>query len=330
MKTPTDSAATGAGSTIALLDGPPGWVKLDLWKIILNGGGVVRWHGGAGNKLLKADGSYSFTAAGGQPVTANGTYVMGPPIDRGKISTKVGLESATLDARINAGPNDLINGTPVIPFARARGFDGASITLYRAFLPDWNSQITGLVIAFSGLVTSLSNIGRDGFSLTTSAYTYLLDVNMGPDVFQAGCLNTHYDLSTCGLAIITTGGLGASPPQNSWLGAASGTPTSTTVAISGAAAGMADHYFDQGRVLFTSGANNGEERTVQSYVGGVLTFAYGFPAAPAAGDTFRALRGCDLNFTGTTNCCTAQRVLLDAQEHYRGQKFTPPAVTGVL
>jgi hypothetical protein len=325
MKTPIDSAAAGAGATVSLLNSGGDFAMLDLWKITLNGGAVVRWHGGPMSSPV------SFAAAAGQSATANGSYVAGPVIDRGKISTKLGLEVARLDMKIGATAADLINGTPLIPFAQGRGFDGASVVLYRAFLPAWpapnaNPAITGLVIAFSGRVTSLKEMSRAGFTMTVSAWTVLLNVNMGPDVFQAGCLNTHYD-TACGLAIINTGGLGASPPQNQWGGTvgASPAPTGAAFQLAGAAAGMADHYFDKGAITFTSGANAGLQRTVQSYVGGLATFAFGFPNAPAAGDAFTALRGCLL----TLDDCKTQRTTLDAEGHFRGEPFTPPALQAI-
>lgn len=311
MKTPIDSAAAGAGATTTLLNGGSRFVMADLWKITLNGGTVVRWHSAAGNSLLTADRSYSFTAAGGQSTAANGTYLKGPLIDRGKISTKLGLEVATLDLTISAALTDLINGTSLIPFASARGFDGATVQLFRAYLPDWNSPITGVTIAFSGRVTSLKDISRSQFTMTVSAWTVLLNVNMGPDVFQAGCLNTHFD-ANCGL----------SPAGFTFAGVASGMPTTKSIAATGAASSQPDHYFDRGKVTFTSGPNTGISRTVQSFVGGVFTFAFGFPAAPAAGNTFNAVRGCLLTMAD----CTAQSNLI----HFRGQPFTPPAVQGVV
>jgi len=88
---------------------------------------------------------------------------------------------------------------------------------------------------------------------------------------------------------------------------------------------MADHYFDKGTILFTSGANAGLQRTVQTYVGGLVRFAFGFPNPPAAGDAFIATRGCLLTLAD----CEAQRATLDAQEHFRGQPFTPPAVQAI-
>jgi hypothetical protein len=301
MKTPIDSASAGAGATTALLNGGADFVMLDLYKITLNGGGVVRWHGGP-------VGLVGFAAAAGQSAAANGTYTPGPLLDRGKISTKLGLDVATFDVKVAAAVSDLINGAPLIPFAQGRGFDGATVVLYRAFLPAFGSPITGVVIAFSGRVTALKEMSRTGFTMTVSAWTVLLNVNMGPDVFQAGCLNTHYD-ADCGL-----------------------TPTNITGHVIGAISGSVfttsltnpDHYFDKGTVTFTSGANSGLVRTCQTYLNasGQMSFAFGFPAAPAISDAFTAVRGCLLTIAD----CTAQSNLI----HFRGQPFTPPAVTGAV
>lgn len=314
MKTPIDSAGAGAGSTTALLNGGAQIVMLDLYKITLNGGAVVRWHGGAGNPLLAADSSYSFTAFGAQSTAANGKYLKAAaPLDRGKITTKLGLQVATMDVTVKAGPADLINGVPIIPFAMARGFDGALVTLFKGFLPNWQSGITGVVIAFAGEITSVRSISRTGFTLTVSASTVRLNVNMGPDVFQASCLNNHYD-PNCGL--VPTLGV------NLFNGTvAAGSPTAVGFNSN---LTNADHLFDKGKVVFTSGPNNGLARTVQVYLNasGALTFAYGFPNAPAVGNTFQVYRGCLLSMTD----CTAQSNLLK----FRGQPFIPPAIQGVV
>ncbi len=320
MKTPIDSAAAGAGATVALLNGGADVAMIDLWKITLNTQSgapvVVRWHGGPFSTPI------SFVAAAGQSTAANGSYVAGPVIDRGKISTKLGLEVATLDAKVGATSTDLIDGTALIPFAQGRGFDGASVVLYRAFLPNWGAPnlspaITGVVVAFSGRVTELKDVSRAGFTMTVSAWTVLLNVNMGPDIFQAGCLNTHFD-ANCGLSAssFTFSGAVASSPA----------PTSTGFSTSsGAITANGDHYYDKGTVTFTSGANDGLSRTVQTYAGGAFTFAFGFPKPPATGDAFTATRGCLLTLAD----CKAQRPTTDAEAHFRGQPFTPPAVQAI-
>jgi uncharacterized phage protein (TIGR02218 family) len=289
-KTPIDNGTPGA--TLALLNGSSDFQMMDLWAVTLNGGTVVRWHSG------QISGPMSFNGA---------VYTYGPDIDRGKISTKLGLEVATLDMTVSATASDLINGVPLIPFAQGRGFDGATVVLYRAFLPNWQSPVTGAVIAFSGRVTQLKDVSRAKFTMTVSAWTVLLNVNMGPDIFQAGCLNSHYD-ADCGL-----------------------TPTNVAGTVSSGATTLAfntslsnpDHYFDKGTVTFTSGANAGLSRAVSTYLsaGGAMTVAFPLPNAPAIGDAFNAVRGCLLTMAD----CTAQANLL----HFRGQPFTPAAVNAI-
>jgi uncharacterized phage protein (TIGR02218 family) len=290
MKTPIDNGTPGA--TAALLNSGAPFVMADLWAITLNGGAVVRWHGAG------LPGSLAFN---GQ------TYAKGPALDRGKISTKLGVEVATLDVTIAAGPADLINGAPLIAFAQGRGFDGATVILHRAFLPSWDAPtaIAGAVIAFSGRVTALKDLNRSKFTLTVSAWTVLLNVNMGPDVFQAGCLNTHYD-AACGLTPVNVAG--------QVLAGATANAFGTTLT-------NPDHYFDKGVLTFTSGANAGLSRAVQTYAAGAVSVAFPLPFAPAAGDAFNAVRGCLLTMAD----CTAQGNLI----HFRGQPFTPPAVQGV-
>lgn len=292
MKTPID--ATGhPGATLALINSGVDFPTCSLFTITLNGGGVIRWHDAPMTTSLTFNGN---------------TWLAGPPITRGKISTKLGLEVATLDVKFIANSADLINGVPIIPFATARGFDGATVLLYKALLPTWQSPITGCVIDFSGIVTSVKDIDRTGFTLTVSAQTVLLNVNMGPDVFQAGCRNTHYD-AACGLT-----------PTNV-PGSATGSPTASTFHST---LTNPDHYFDKGILTFTSGANNGLSRAVQSFTssGGIFSFAFAFPTAPAAADTFNAVRGCLL----TTTDCDAQGNLLK----FRAEPFTPPAIVGIL
>jgi uncharacterized phage protein (TIGR02218 family) len=294
MLTPID-AAGHPGATLALLNGGADFVMADLWSITLNGGAVVRWHGAGFNGPLSFNGQ---------------TWLAGPTIERGKISAKLGLEVATLQATVTAAPSDLINGVPVLPFVRGNGLDGATVVLHRAYLPAWGQPITGATIAFSGRVTSLKNLSRTQFELTVSAWTVLLNVNMGPDVYQAGCLNSLFD-ANCTLnkasfafAGTVTGG---------------GTPTACATTLT-----QADGFFTQGQIVWLTGANAGLSRAVATYAnaGGALTFAFPLPNAPAPGDTFTAYRGCAL----TMAACSAFGNLI----HFRGQPFTPPAVTGAV
>ena len=291
MKTPIDNGT--AGATLALLDSGADFQMVDLWAIRLNGGAMIYWHGAGVSAPLNFAGQ---------------TYLPGPGIDRGKISTKLGVEVATLDVEIAATPADLINGAPLIPFAQGRGFDGATLILYRGFLQSWTPpyHIVGATIDFSGRVTELKDLSRAKFTLTVSAWTVLLNVNMGPDIFQAGCLNQHYD-ADCGLTPVNVTGAVSS----------GATTTAFNTSLS-----EPDGYFSKGTLTFTSGANAGLSRAVQSFTssGGLVTVAFPLPFPPGAGDAFIAVRGCLLTMAD----CTAQSNLT----RFRGQPFIPPAITG--
>lgn len=293
MKTPID-AAGHAGATLALLNSGADFVTVDLWSITLNGGAVIRWHG-----------AEDFTG----PLGFNGdTWTRVPGISRGKITTKLGVEVATLDAKVIANAGDLINGVPLIPFVAGRGFDGATVILYRAILTAWGQPIVGCVIDFSGRVTQVKETSRAGFTLTVSAWTVLLNVNMGPDVFQAGCLNTHYD-AACGLTPVNVSGAVTS----------GATPNGFNSTLT-----QADGYFSKGVITWLTGANAGLSRAVGTYAnaGGAISMAFPLPVAPSPGDSFHVVRGCLLTMAD----CTAQSNLI----HFRGQPFTPPAISGAV
>ncbi|MDR3471595.1 MAG: DUF2163 domain-containing protein [Devosia sp.] len=296
-KTPIDNGTPGA--TLALLNSGVDFQMVDLWAIRLNGGTTVYWHGAGISSALTFNGA---------------TYLAGPGIDRGTISTKLGLDVATLDMNVSASASDLINGVPLIPFAQGRGFDGATVILYRGFMAAWTIPlaIVGATIAFSGRVTQLKDVSRAKFTMTVSAWTVLLNVNMGPDVFQAGCLNNLYD-ADCTL----------SAASYATAGAVVGSGATTTSCNTNLAA--ADGYYSQGRILWLTGANAGLQRAVKSYVNasGALSFAYPLPNPPAAGDTFTAYAGCDL----TMATCTAR---FNNLIHFRGQPFTPAAISGAV
>lgn len=295
MRTPTDAAGR-SGATIALLNSGTDFVMADLYTLTLNGGSAIRWSGT------------------GASVTFNGqTWSPGPLLNRGKISTKLGVEVSTLEITLIAGPADLINGVPAIAFIRGAGFDGATLKLERAFLPDWSSPVTGTVIDFSGRVTSIKDLSRSQCTITVSSWLVLANVNMGPDLFQAPCLNTLYD----GACTLNAASYAVSGAVVSAI-----TPTTTSMATNLTAA---DGEYTQGKIVFTSGANAGLVRAVKTSVGanGQVWFAYPLPAPCAPGDAFTAYPGCDL----TMSRCSGR---FNNLIHFRGQPFTPPAITGVL
>lgn len=295
MRTPID--ATGhSGATVALLNSGAPFVMADLYTITLSGGGVIRWTGHSA------------------PLTFNGaTWLSGPVFQRGKVSHKVGTQVSTLEITLAANSSDLINGTPLLPFIAGKGFDGAQLKLEKAFLPSWSSPITGTLIDFSGFITSIKNVSRAAATLTVSSGMVRLNVKMGPDLYQASCLNVLFSVN-CGLikaSFAVSGAVAASSPTISTF--------NTNLTAS-------DGYYSQGVILFTSGANNGVQRAATSYVhaSGNMTLAFPLPVAPAVGDTFTAWPGCD----HTLATCKA-KFGSDNSLNFRGQPFIPTPETGL-
>jgi|SRR5579872_3671538 len=284
------------GATTALtnlLNSGTDFVMADLYSITLSGGTVLNWSGAA------------------LPITFGGTtWVLGPALTRGKISSKLGVEVATLEITVNATAADQVNGVALAPFILGLGLDNATLVLYRAFLPAWGRPVTGTLITFSGRITSIKDVSDTAMTLTVSSWLVLTNVNMGPDVFQAPCLNTLYD-GACTLSKATFTTAGAVVGSGSTL-----TAFNTNLAA-------ADGYYSQGQMTFTSGANNGLSRAVKSYVhaSGAVMLVLPLPAAPAAGDTFSIAAGCDLTMA---TCLNRFNNLI----HFRGQPFTPPPITG--
>lgn len=265
-------------------------VKPDLFTLTLKGGTVLR-----------------YTDAG-VPVTFGlTTWFMGPGIKRGSISNKRGIEVGNLEMTFYPRSVDLIGGVPFIPFVRAGGLDGATVLVETGFGPIW-SQIVGKLIKFSGRVTSITNISGTEVTVQVSSWLELLNQNMPRNLVQPPCLHTLFDAG-CGLdktdwavngSVVTSGGFSAFVTD----------------------LGEADGYFDQGTMVFTSGANAGQIRTIRSQVGAGVSVVLPLPAEPQPGDDFTAYPGCDR----TKETCAAK---FDNLLRYRGFKYVPTPETSV-
>lgn len=248
------------------------------------------------------------------------TFLRGPTFQRDAISHKIGVEVSTLQVDIGVAgvtvspdqPADMIGSLPFVQYVLANGLDGAAFKLERAFMTAWGQPPAGLLIDFAGRVTSILGITELLIPLTVSSWTVLFNVNMPPDLFQAACLNTLFDpncqVAQTGPFVVT--------------GATVSAGASTSAFNTNLSA--ADGYFSQGRITFTSGANNGLTRAVKTHVNasGRLTLLLPLPVAPANGDTFTAYAGDDK----TLATCTTK---FSNRIHYRGTPFVPPVETAV-
>ena len=84
----------------------------------------------------------------------------------------------------------------------------------------------------------------------------------------------------------------------------------------------ADGFYDNGQIVFTSGANTGLTKAVKSYSGQQFFFNSPLPFAPSAADTFIAYPGCDK----TQATCTAK---FNNLANFEGFPYVPAPETAI-
>lgn len=272
----------------------------DLFLFSLVGGGTLNYTSGDKDIIWN-----STTWSAGKSV--------GPYFDRkenkAKCKWKIGVEVDTLV--FDALPKDsTVNGQPFLSAVRQGVFDGAEMTLYRAFMPTYGDTAAGTVIMFAGRVAEI-DAGRSLATFTINSHLELLNIGLPRNLYQSSCVNTLFDAS-CGIS-------SAAFQVNGTVAA-----TSTTDSFTATLA-QATGYFDLGYVTFTSGPNSGFSRTVQKYTKGTpgsVALISPFPAAPAPGDAFSIYPGCDK----TQATCSAR---FNNLANFRGFPWIPAPSTAV-
>jgi uncharacterized phage protein (TIGR02218 family) len=236
----------------------------------------------------------------------------GPFFDRkdnkAKCHWKVGVEVDTLVFDCIPG-GATVGGEPLLSAIRQGVFDGAELTLYRAFMPTYGNTSAGAVTMFVGRVAEI-DAGRSLATFSVNSHLELLNQNMPVNLFASGCANTLFDAScTLSMSAFATNGTAASG--------------STQSVINTNSLSQASGYFSLGQLTFTSGANEGFSRTIQQHTHGspsTVSLISPFPSAPAPGDTFTIYPGCDKT---EATCANKYQNLLN----FRGFPFIPQPIT---
>ena len=269
-------------------------VFCDLYTVTLQGGSVLYWSSAA------------------SAITYNShTYALGPRIDDLGMNQKVGVQTDNLKFKIYYGPGDTIAGAPIASFIMGLGFDGSIIRVDRAWADSWtsmlNNNIVGSFCRFMGRFSEAQDVGETEATILVNSPEELLDTSVPAELWSASCLNNFCD-ANCTLSKATY--------------TASGNVTSVTSATAfkinlTPTAGV----YNFGYLTFTSGANSGLQRSVQTQdASGNLSFIAPFPSAPSVGDTFTITQGCDLSL----NTCVNK---FSNKAHFRGQPFVPLPVS---
>lgn len=207
-------------------------------------------------------------------------YLAGPPnFVRGTVEEVLGLSKVgTLSLEVHANPTDLVNGAPILQKIARGDFDKAQITVKRLFMDSGLNQ-QGTVIRFVGNLGDLDQLGRVVAKFTCKSKVEDLDIQLPRNILQPTCRHTLFDA-------------GCALNQSSF--AANGiVQAGSTVNKLVTNLMQSDSYFDNGRLVFTSGANDGHICAIKSYVAAAINFTVPLPVAPSAGDAFTAYPGCD-------------------------------------
>ena len=270
---------------------------VDLYQFTLVGGGQLNYCSGDADINWN---SIKWSSGGN----------IGPYFDRkdakAKCHWKIGVMVDTLVFDVLPG-NAMLNGQVFLSAVRQGIFDGAELTLYRAFMPVYGNVSAGTVILFAGRVAEI-DAGSSLTTFTVNSHLELLNQNLPRNMYQSGCLNTLYDTG-CGLNK-TSFAISSSVASGS-----SATAINTLLT-------QENGYFNMGTVTFTSGILNGLSRTVKNYSSGTLTFIAALPAAPALGDTLQVFPGCDKQ---QSTCHNKFNNLV----HFRGFPYIPQNETAV-
>lgn len=275
------------------------FVMADLYTITLIDATVYRF---TSAEIDLTFGGFTFSASG-------------PKFSRGNTRTVIGVEVDTLSVDILANASTLLGSKPILKAIHDGILDGARIVLERAFLPNWQSAVTGTVMMFGGRMSGVTSMGRTMASIEVKSDLELLNIMMPRNTYLPGCSYTLFDAS-CTLSKASK--------------AVNGTCTTgcTTLLVDTATTGTLDsttwyyQYFNQGTITFLTGANAGITRTIKAQQNPwAVTVAYPLPFAPAAGDTFKIYPGCDKR-QGT---CSSK---FNNLAHFRGYPYIPVPETG--
>jgi uncharacterized phage protein (TIGR02218 family) len=246
---------------------------------------------------------------------ATGTYgsnagAGGPYFDRSGnkslITQSIGTNVDTLTFDVIPG-NALVNGQAFLKACHDGVFDGATLRLWRAYMPTYGDTTAGAILRFQGLVAQV-DAGRSYATFIINSWLDLLNQPMPRNVYSAGCRFNLGD-SSCGVNLNLYAVAGT---------CAAGTSNSTIIAnIAASNIG----YFDQGKIEITSGALAGLRRTVKQVslgTPGTITLLGALPSAPATNDTFIIYPGCDKTFSGANGCAK-----FNNQTRFGGEPLIP-------
>jgi len=286
--------------------------------------GNRQWIIGHAFTFTSVDGANDYFTDMDLDIVVGGTLFKSGGLRVQGIRTKlaVGVNVDEQEVVIWASPTDTLFGAAALTGLAEGLMDGGMITCQRVVWEDqtgnlWsNTHLPPRVVwtVFTGYMSTIERLGRASVSFKVKSPLVKLNTDMPHNFYQPGCLWSLFDTG-CTLNRANFAFSGA---------VSSGSPTviQVTGGVSPAVGADSLLYYQRGRLIFTSGVNNGLEVTVDSNDSTAFYLAYPLSAVPAPGDTFTAYPGCSKTF----NTC---QLKFANTGNFRGCDKVPPVFVAV-
>lgn len=239
-----------------------------------------------------------------------------------KFKLEVGIAVDEQTVTVWAAPTDTLFGGNFLT-AMAEGImDGGTIARQRVVWTPVTGDVSKDILnpplaswqMFLGYMSTIEKLGRASIQFKVKSPLVKLNLDMPRNFYQPGCLWSLFDVGcTLDRASFAYNGTVAAGSNEIGINIVGTLPIITG----------ADniHYYDRGRIVFTSGVNDGLLVTLDGNndAGTQLSLAYPLEIAPSAGDTFTAYPGCSKIF----NTCM---VKFNNTQNFRGFDKVPPVM----
>lgn len=207
------------------------------------------------------------------------TYIPSPALQRISMNLRNNAEVSNQEFLgtwdVDLDEDDLKNGL----------YDDASIDVFRA---DWSGGTTDTVVIFRGTLgiiqwtdegfradihSTMQQLQKQiGMTYTSKCRHKLFEQNNNTNVGACTLISTSFDYTS------------------------SVTVNTSKIKFTGASIGQADDWVANGKLVWTSGLNNGAEYTVKSFKSNVYELFLPTVFSISNGDTFTVFAGCDKTF----------------------------------
>lgn len=228
-----------------------------------------------------------------------------PVFERDTITWKTGLDASRAKLKVYSISQNIALGTPFLQALAIGKFEDALVSIDRLYMQFPGDTSLGIVNLFKGNIGEISQLGRTYAEIDVDTKLAKLNIQMPRNVYQDPCRWVLYDAGCALLAAnFAVSGSVSAGSNSQYLN------TSLT---------NVDSYFNQGKLVWTSGQNNGLSFSVRLYFnasGQVILYRV-LPFPPQVGDTFTIYPGCDKSASTCLN-------KFNNIANFRGEPDTPP------